>query len=67
MQNRTDPWQAAGYLGMSLETLLRVYASSSGSSSGRRREDHSETKAGTERYRFWCGNENVVAKEELRF
>jgi integrase len=25
MQNRTDPWQAAGYLGMSLETLLKVY------------------------------------------
>lgn len=25
MQNGTDPWQAAGYLGMSVETLLRVY------------------------------------------
>jgi integrase len=25
MQNRTDPWQAAGFLGMSLETFLRVY------------------------------------------
>lgn len=25
MQARTDPWQAAGYLGMSMETLLKVY------------------------------------------
>ncbi|WP_369525537.1 tyrosine-type recombinase/integrase [Bradyrhizobium elkanii] len=25
MQNGTEPWQAAGYLGMSVETLLRVY------------------------------------------
>ena len=25
MQNGTDPWQAAGYLGMSLETLLKTY------------------------------------------
>jgi integrase len=25
MQNRADPWQAAGYLGMSLETLLKTY------------------------------------------
>jgi integrase len=25
MQNATDPWQAAGYLGMSLETLLKTY------------------------------------------
>jgi hypothetical protein len=25
MQRGADPWQAAGYLGMSLETLLRVY------------------------------------------
>lgn len=25
MQNGTDPWQAAGYLGMSVETLLKVY------------------------------------------
>ena len=25
MQNGTDPWQAAGFLGMSVETLLRVY------------------------------------------
>jgi integrase len=24
MQNDTDPWQAAGYLGMSVETLLRI-------------------------------------------
>jgi len=25
MQNGVDPWEAAGYLGMSVETLLRVY------------------------------------------
>jgi integrase len=25
MQNGTDPWQAAGYLGMSVKTLLEVY------------------------------------------
>lgn len=25
MQNGTDPWQAAGYLGMSIETLLNTY------------------------------------------
>ncbi|WP_426533624.1 tyrosine-type recombinase/integrase [Bradyrhizobium sp. McL0615] len=25
MQNGTEPWQAAGYLGMSVETLLKVY------------------------------------------
>jgi len=25
MQNGTEPWQAAGYLGMSMETLLKVY------------------------------------------
>lgn len=25
MQNGTIPWEAAGYLGMSVETLLRVY------------------------------------------
>jgi integrase len=25
MQNRTDPWEAAGFLAMSVETLLRVY------------------------------------------
>ncbi|WP_051396544.1 tyrosine-type recombinase/integrase [Bradyrhizobium elkanii] len=25
MQNGTDPWQGAGYLGMSVETLLKVY------------------------------------------
>ena len=25
MQNGTDPWQAAGYLGMSLKTLLETY------------------------------------------
>ena len=25
MKNVTDPWRAAGYLGMSVETLLRVY------------------------------------------
>jgi len=25
MQNGTEPWQAAGHLGMSVETLLKVY------------------------------------------
>ncbi len=25
MQNGVDPWEAAGYLGMSVETLLRLY------------------------------------------
>jgi len=25
MQKRTDPWQASGFLSMSMETLLRVY------------------------------------------
>lgn len=25
MQNGVDAWEAAGYLGMSVETLLRVY------------------------------------------
>jgi hypothetical protein len=25
MQNRVDPWEAVGCLGMSVETLLRVY------------------------------------------
>ena len=34
MQAAVDPWQAAGYLGMSLETLLRVY--------GHHHPDHQE-------------------------
>jgi hypothetical protein len=25
MQRRTDPWEAAGYLGMSVETLIKHY------------------------------------------
>ena len=71
MQNRTDPWQAAGYLGMSFETLLRVY--------GLHHPDHLQdavakitAKPKLERSAVVSGaasggvGENAVAKKEIR-